>query len=312
MDYLTELTARLASGAGRIPSDVKALHAGYIRSQQQNDGGFGGREGGSDPYYTAFALRTLLVTNELDSTTAEKSARFLETRLEGHETVIDLISLVFAAAIIEIGVGIEVLGSARADWPSRLSQLLERHRRKDGGYSKSLEGQASSTYQTFLTILTYQLLGMSPPEIQNAIDFLKARESPEGGFLEIHVAKRPGVNPTAAAVAALKSLGALSRDSRQRTIDFLLEQQSDEGGFVANTRIPMADLLSTCTALITLDDLDALQLASIAPIENFIFSMQRPGGGFAGFAFDPAEDVEYTFYGIAALACCRRGAKVSQ
>lgn len=312
MDYLTELTARLASGAVSIPEVTKKLHAAYIRNQQQGDGGFGGREGGSDPYYTAFALRALLVTDELDPTTAEKSARFLESRLEGQETVIDLISLVFAAAIIELGAGIEVLSTAREDWPLRLSQLLERHRRSDGGYAKSIEGQASSTYQTFLTILTYQLIGMPPPNVHDAIAFLQAREAPEGGFLEIHVAKRPGVNPTAAAVAALKSLNALSQESRQRTIEFLLEQQSDEGGFVANTRIPMADLLSTCTALITLDDLNALELASLRPIHQFILSMQRPTGGFAGFAFDPAEDVEYTFYGIAALACCRRGTKVSE
>jgi hypothetical protein len=30
--------------------------------------------------------------------------------------------------------------------------------------------------------------------------------------------------------------------------------------------------------------------------------MERPQGGFAGFAMDPAEDVEYTFYGLGAMA----------
>jgi len=34
--------------------------------------------------------------------------------------------------------------------------------------------------------------------------------------------------------------------------------------------------------------------------------MQAPGGGFVGFALDQSADVEYTFYGLAALALCQR------
>ncbi len=30
--------------------------------------------------------------------------------------------------------------------------------------------------------------------------------------------------------------------------------------------------------------------------------MEQPGGGFRGFEFDPADDVEYTFYGLGTLA----------
>ena len=43
-----------------LPEAARARHAGYLKSAQNSDGGFSGREGDSDLYYTAFALRGLL------------------------------------------------------------------------------------------------------------------------------------------------------------------------------------------------------------------------------------------------------------
>lgn len=302
MPYLSDLSIRLAIGAGALPIELKSRHADYVRSCQQSDGGFGGREGGSDPYYTGFALRALLMLGELDDNTAQRAAKFLASRMLGREGIVDLISLVFAAGVLEIGAGVSVLDDAPDNWPIQLGALLETLRRDDGGYSKSPEGRAGSTYQTFLTVLCYELMGLEVPNTDRAIAFLKEREHPEGGFLEIRVGKRAGVNPTAAAIGALKTLAALDDALIARTVDFLADQAADEGGFAANTRIPLADLLSTCTATITLTDLNAGQLIDQRRTREFVLSMERPTGGFSGFAFDPAQDVEYTFYGLASLA----------
>lgn len=305
MPYLSDLTLRLAIGAASLDTELRQRHTQYLLAQQQPDGGFGGREGGSDPYYTGFALRALMVLNALDPQTAGRAAEFLSRRLEGREGIIDLISLVFGAAVIEIGAGIEVLADAADDWPENLAKLLETYRRDDGGYAKSPEGRAGSTYQTFLTVLCYELLGIEPADAGRTIQFLRDREHPEGGFLEVRVGKRAGVNPTAAAIGALKTLGALGALDPamvERTVDFLADQQDDDGGFTANTRIPLADLLSTCTATITLTDLGARDQIDAAAVRRYALSMERADGGFAGFVMDPAEDVEYTFYGLATLA----------
>lgn len=302
MPYLSDLTLRLAVGAASLDPELRQRHTRYLLGQQQADGGFGGREGGSDPYYTGFALRALMVLGALDPPTARRAGDFLSRRLGGHEGIVDLISLVFGAAVIELGAGIEVLADAPPDWPENLARLLETYRRDDGGYAKSPEGRAGSTYQTFLTVLCYELLGIEPADKGRTTQFLRDREHEEGGFLEIRVGKRAGVNPTAAAIGALKTLGALDPPTIERTIDFLVDQQSDDGGFTANTRIPLADLLSTCTATITLTDLDARDEIDAAAIRRYALSMERQGGGFAGFLMDPAEDVEYTFYGLATLA----------
>lgn len=307
MPYLSDLTLRLTLGAATLPQSTRATHLQYLLQQQQADGGFGGREGGSDPYYTGFALRAILMLGGLDQNIASRCAEFLRSRFQGHESIVDLISLVFGAAILEVGAEISILDDAPENWPQQLADLLETYRREDGGYAKSPEGRAGSTYQTFLTLLCYELIGIDLPRRDQVLNFLLDREHEDGGFLEIRVGKRPGVNPTAAAIGGLKILGGLTPEIAVRTADFLVDQQADEGGFTANTRIPLADLLSTCTSLITLADLEMMgvethqwlnQSATLA----FVRSMEREQGGFAGFAFDTAQDVEYTFYGLASLS----------
>ena len=46
-------------------------------SLQRADGGFAGRQGLSDLYYTSFALRTLAILGELHGSVAERAAGFL-------------------------------------------------------------------------------------------------------------------------------------------------------------------------------------------------------------------------------------------
>src|SRR6516225_3891888 len=72
MRYFDLLTARLAGGVARRPADYRARHAAYLTAAQNADGGFSGRAGGSDLYYTAFALRGLAI---LDVLTPEICAR---------------------------------------------------------------------------------------------------------------------------------------------------------------------------------------------------------------------------------------------
>jgi len=61
LKYLERLTLRLTIGAAQLPSDVQQRHAEYVLSQQRSDGGWAGREGDSDLYYTSFALRSLVI-----------------------------------------------------------------------------------------------------------------------------------------------------------------------------------------------------------------------------------------------------------
>ncbi|KLU02658.1 putative beta-subunit of geranylgeranyltransferase or farnesyltransferase [Rhodopirellula islandica] len=299
--YLQELTLRLSVGASRLSPEFRSRHADWLRLRQRDDGGFAGREGESDPYYSSFALRTLWLLDELDPPTAEAAGIFLRRRMRQRDSIVDLMSLIFGAAILEMASGVVVISDEDHQWRDNVAALLADLRTDDGGFAKTPEGRAGSTYQTFLSVLCYELMEVPVPDVDGLLRFLASQQQPDGGYREIRVAKRAGVNPTAAAIGSLKTLGRLDPAQQADTIEFLLEMQSDEGGLTANTRIPFADLLSSCTGLITLVDLGAGSRIDAPRLQRYADSMQREGG-FVGFELDQTPDVEYTFYGVATLS----------
>src|SRR6185436_6667663 len=262
--YLEELTLRLAAGIAELPEEQRARHAKYLLAAQREDGGFAGREGGSDLYYTGFALRSLAMLGELYGEPAERSATFLRSRMSGQESIVDFLSLIYGGMLLQTAAGLDIFEQATPTWRDSIAAALDNLRRDDGGYAKGAEGNASSTYHTFLVLLVLELIGKQPPEPQKVVAFLRSQQAEEGGFREIRASKRAGTNPTAAAIGTLRILGALDEQTRGETIDFLAEMQTDEGGLRANTRIPIADLLSTFTGVLTLQDLGGDQEIDLA------------------------------------------------
>ena len=214
--------------------------------------------------------------------------------------MIDVVSLVYSAALLDLAAGLDVLGEG--DWRDSLAATLEQLRRPDGGYAKAPSGSASSTYHTFLVVLGLQLLERPIPRPHEIIGFVQRQRTDEGSFREIRVAKRGGTNPTAAAVSTLRILSTLDDNQRLQTAAFLASMQNDEGGWRANTRIPFADLLSTFTGLLTLMDLGSLVDVNAGRARQYVEACQRSEGGFRGAAWDDGHDVEYTFYGLGSLA----------
>src|SRR5205814_1468068 len=98
--YLEELTLRLAAGIAELPEELRARHSRYLLAAQREDGGFAGREGGSDLYYTGFALRSLAMLGELYGPPAERAAGFLKSRLTSQESIVDFFSLIYGAELI--------------------------------------------------------------------------------------------------------------------------------------------------------------------------------------------------------------------
>jgi geranylgeranyl transferase type-2 subunit beta len=302
--YLQDLTIRLSAGIEKLPGEFRVRQTQYLLNQMQTDGGFAGREGDSDLYYTGFGLRALAVMGELYGDPAQRAAGFLQSQLTGRTSVIDLLSLIYGAKLIEASSGIDVFSGSTSHWAEQVGDFLKTLRREDGGFAKSVEGFASSTYHTFLVVLCLELLESPIESPEKIVDFLMSRKDhQEGGFREIKASKRPGTNPTAAAIGTLRILNALDEDSIQGTVDLIAEMQTDEGGLRANTRIPLADLLSTFTGLLTMADLRAEEELDLKMIRDFAHSLElTQAGGFQAVSLDPAHDVEYTFYGIGVRA----------
>ncbi|MAT16393.1 MAG: geranyl transferase [Planctomyces sp.] len=303
--YLIQLANRLTAGLSDWDTDRCARHAEFIVARQQEDGGFMGRDGDSDLYYTSFALRGLTLVSSLTPEIAERAVPFLQHQSPAQMGVVDLVSWLNSALMLQVTTGIDLTTAFSSDLIPQLCGRLESFRRDDGGYAKSDQGAAGSTYQSFLTALCYQFLGQSVPRPNALIQFLYDRQRDDGGFVEIAPMKRSGTNPTAAAVVLLNILDAWDADLESDLVHFLKEVRSDEGGFQANTRIPFADGLSTFTGLLTLQDLGIPTKKLLEPerIRQFFETqLEFPTGGFRGAHWDDQADVEYTFYGLGTLA----------
>jgi geranylgeranyl transferase type-2 subunit beta len=303
--YLPRLTARLSDGLARLPAERRRRHAAYLAAAQNADGGFSGREGDSDLYYTGFALRGLAVLDALTVGVCDRAALFLRSRLTAQTSVVDFFSFLYASLLVQAGGGPDVLADAPADWPQRVADTLETFATSDGGYNKTPGAASGSTYHSFLVGLCYQLLGRALPRPAEAVRFALSRRRDDGGFVEVAPMRRSGANPTAAAVGLLQlarpDADGLSDAVRDGAAAFLAEMAGDDGGLRANGRVPLSDLLSTFTAAWTLHDLGALGRIDGGQVRRFAEAVERPEGGFRGGLWDEGFDVEYTFYGLGVL-----------
>jgi geranylgeranyl transferase type-2 subunit beta len=301
--YLTKLTLRLLDGIERLPLEVRERNTTYLLEAQNPDGGFSGREGGSDLYYTGFALRSLALLQALNPEVCGKVASFLRLKLSGSAGVVDFFSLVVSCYLVPLGGGPDILADAPVDWRDRVAAILETFRTPDGGYGKTPSAPHGSTYTSFLVALCLQLLDRQIPQPERLGAFVHSRRRDDGGYVEISAMKRSGTNPTAAGIGLLQLLGILADDTRASTAAFLAALPSAfEGGIRANDRIPAADLLSTFTGSWTLDQLGSAKLLDWEKVRSYADECERPIGGFRGGLWDEQTDVEYTFYGLGTLA----------
>ncbi len=304
--YLFRLNTRLATGLASMDDDRRQRHRNFVLAQQNSDGGFSGREGESDLYYTSFAVRSLAILGELSAENCRQLASYLRSFSALELGVVDLVSWLYSAVVVQATSGIEIVEENIASWADAVAERLESVRTTDGGYAKSPEGAAGSTYQSFMVALTYELIGRTVPHPNALIQFIYDRQRDDGGFVEIERMLRSGTNPTAAAIALLTMYDALDAEIREDVREFLRSVRSSDGGFQANSRIPFADGLSTFTGLLTLQDLDIGSILRPEQIELFVthpeLGLELPSGGFRGAAWDDQADVEYTFYGLGLLA----------
>ncbi|MBM80907.1 MAG: geranyl transferase [Planctomycetaceae bacterium] len=300
--YLIQLGNRLSQGLTQMAPDRRERHRQFILSHQMEDGGFRGREGDSDLYYTSFAVRGLAMLGGLGGIECDRLFEYVKSHRDQQLNVVDLVSWLYTALAVQIFGGQDVFADANGDWPDKIAEQMESVRTEDGGYAKSVEGASGSTYHTFLVALTYELISKQVPRPNSLVQFVYDRQRDDGGFVEIAAMKRSGTNPTAAAAALLKIFDALDDELCDDVREYLGLVRGAEGGFQANTRIPFADGLSTFTALLTTLDLDLDPVISPAKIEEFIAGdLEFPTGGFRGASWDEQADVEYTFYGLGTL-----------
>ena len=160
MSYLAGLTLRLAAGAMQFDDDFRRRQIAYLAAAQQEDGGFPGREGPADLYYTGFGLRGLALLDALSGPAAARAADFLRARLADTSPGIDFLSLAFSAVLLEAVAGIDVFAAAGLDRREACCRAPSLCGARTAATPRPTSAARSSTYQTFLVIACRQLVGI--------------------------------------------------------------------------------------------------------------------------------------------------------
>lgn len=294
---LSETMLRLAPGGRAYLGEGIGDVARYVRGRLHAGGGFLGRGGAPDLYYTVFGIDCFhAVGCELAS---DATALFLSSF--GNGETLDFMHLCCLArcwARVRPG-GVD---PAVRD---RLAERIESFRTPDGGYNAAPGCGHGSMYGCFLAYAARQDLGLPHAEPDRLADSIAALEMEDGYFANERDIDLATTNASVGAVLLLRELG---RDVDAKTLDWIAAQAHEVGGFLAGPAAPLPDLVSTATALFALAregvDLDPLRQSCV----DFVESLWQEDGGFCGQWLDETPDCEYTFYGLLSLGCLAEGA----
>lgn len=296
-------------GAGTLAPEARDEIVGFVRSRRQADGGYVGRGGGSDLYYSSFALGVLFAMGSAGAVDAWRDDVPESPAFAG--ATVENLDLVHLACLLRCRLMLGAASAAPSGPGWRLAWFRKAAARTllgAAGYDRmalALQARAwrsgrDTVYSAFLTLQAFEDLGLRAPQHDEMVPRILAAQAPCGGFADSAGAVAATTTVTAAAVVSLQQLGA---PVPVTAVDWLLARQQARGGFtVAVAAAPLPDLLSTAAGL---QALRAAGIAVAAPQRlahrDFIQGLWDESGGFCGYALDDTPDVEFTFYALLAL-----------
>lgn len=295
--YLDILDELLAAGTTAFSQLFIERQVNFVTVMQLPDGGFPGRRGPADLYYTDFALRILALFAP-DSSATSAAGAYLTHAAYQPDDLVAWFNLLHAQRLLrKCNVAVPLDTHA-------IVARLGAFQQPDGGFTR-YHGQAVGAYATFLAALCYEMLDIALPDPAGALRTLNTLQCPDGGYGDLPGAMTGQTNATAAATAVLVMRDALDEPTAQTVTRFLLRMQAADGGFLAHREAPCSDLLSTFTACMTLSAFDALAQVDLSALARFIRQVAMHDGGFRAGILDEEADIEYTYYGIGTLALLR-------
>ncbi|MGE5608678.1 MAG: prenyltransferase/squalene oxidase repeat-containing protein [Bacillota bacterium] len=280
-------------GQGFVEAQV-----GFVVAHQQADGGFAGRLGGSDLYYTDFALRILTLLAP-QHPAIPRAGQYLSRQDCIPRDLVECFSILNAnRLLLRCNHAVVIHEPAVRD-------RIGRYLLPFGGLTRTPGNPNISAYNTFLGALCYACMQMEMPLAPGAVQAVMDLRRPDLGFAEMPGQGCAQTNATAAAAGFLGLCDALSEDLIAAITQYLASMQTPAGGLRAHAAVADGDLLSTFTGLLTLATFEQLNRVDVAAVARFIRSTACSSGGFRACAMGDDPDIEYTYYGLGSLALMR-------
>lgn len=282
------IDAILLEGSCSLSPALKSRIADFALSFRQQDGGYRGRAGSSDPYYTDFALRLLALTRP---------------EIIGESVVYSLYDGPIAD-VPECFSRLSIAEICGQDSPRGTQDCLAKWRLDSGCFTRTV-GEPSA-YWTFLGALCEDISGQGHLTSEASIQGILRLQQSDGGFIDCGSQGQSQTNSTCAAVGYLYRVVLMHTNPEINwdlydASDFLQSMEHPDGGFRAHAEAPMPDLLSTFTSMTALAMIDSLKKETLKRCVRFVGSMATPDGGFRSCSADPDADLEYTYYGLGCL-----------
>lgn len=280
----------LLRGVAALPVALRESCLAAVLAHQEADGGFRGRDGAADDWYTDFAVRVLALTAGADDARQRASAWLAQRTTRP-------IDIAAAHARANAAFALNLLGQRTPLAVSAIRAVLAAQT-VPGGYALPGERRPSVS-QGFLADHTWRLLGRPLPDRQQVIATVLAQQRTDGGFADSGADSASQGNATAAALTFLARHQALE-PAADRATAFVAALQADDGGLRAHAGLPQGDLLATFTGVWALATCGRLDRPRLGDLGRFVQAC-RNNHGFGACPGDPGSDPEYVFYGLATL-----------
>lgn len=286
----------ITNAVKRLDNNAIASISAFIKTQYCPDGGFAGRDGSSDIYYTMFGLSCAAALNlRLPNGQIECYLRNIEPEKLDLPHLLCLVKCHTALFRLQHPALTRVAGHS-----SNMRKFFFRGALLDAA-KNMLEHDSSNmlmgAYGWFLRMNLAQDCGLEVPGWSAVADLLEIFRKPDGGFSNFPETVTASTNATVAAVLLKRQL---TGEIDERALRWISGQVSTDGGFKAFPAAAVSDLLSTATSLFALNFCGMLDKNSRNTAKNYIFSTWLESGGFAGIPDEGTADCEYTFYGLLA------------
>lgn len=280
-----KLLSTLARGKTKLGKEPLARVTDFVNSQRLADGGFMGKSGKPDIYYTLFGWMLSYVLGIKPD--HQKMSDYLKGQDERR------MDLIHYAAYKRCQMISQLAGGDKARLLLNALRAMPVRRLED--FKGLSHNDPESPYTQFVWLSLLEDSGNRIPGKEEVLLSLKHYRIEGGGFSNIRNGLSASTNAT---TAALSVIGQLDKYGNGADIDYLWETQKESGGFGATENSPLPDLLSTATALFTLRCYNRKPKVSPA---DFIEAHWHDHGGFSATIMEDCSDVEYTFYGLLAL-----------